>query len=71
VETKAACDKLLKNPAQWLIVSKVTFVEEGPEVVVEKADGHVCPRCWNMTETTNEDGLCDRCFSVMQMIRNR
>ncbi len=70
-QTKAACDKLLKDPAQWLIVSKVTFVEEGPEVVVKKADGHVCPRCWNMTEASHEDGLCDRCFSVMQMIRNR
>ena len=24
-----------------------------------------CPRCWNYTESDNEDGLCDRCNHVL------
>ena len=35
------------------------------QVKVEKATGHVCPRCWNYTESENEDGLCDRCNHVL------
>ncbi|MBR0461706.1 MAG: isoleucine--tRNA ligase [Erysipelotrichaceae bacterium] len=56
---------------QWLIVSKVSLVdEELPKyevcgVKVLKAEGVVCPRCWNITESSNEEGLCDRCVSVL------
>lgn len=70
-DTKALIDKILVKPAQWLIVSKVTFTEdeleqyENCQVKVEKANGHVCPRCWNFTEAEHEDGLCDRCHDVM------
>ena len=57
---------------QWLIVSKVTLTldelnkYEVCEVKVEKADGVVCPRCWNITESKNEEGLCDRCVEVLK-----
>lgn len=57
---------------QWLIVSKVSFsVDElTPYEVcsasVEKCDGHVCPRCWNITDSTAEDGLCERCAKVLK-----
>lgn len=64
-ETKAVLDRVVSNPAQWFIVSKVTFADAGDEVVVAKASGHVCPRCWNVTEDTNDDELCDRCHEVM------
>ncbi|MDY3034716.1 MAG: isoleucine--tRNA ligase [Absicoccus sp.] len=64
-ETKTVLDRTVPNPAQWFIVSKVTLADAGDEVVVAKADGHVCPRCWNVTESDHEDGLCDRCHEVM------
>lgn len=70
-DTKVMIDKILDKPAQWLIVSKVTFTDneltqyENCQVQVEKANGHVCPRCWNYTEAEHEDGLCDRCHDVL------
>ena len=57
---------------QWLIVSKVSFsVDELPayevcQVAVEKCEGKVCPRCWNITDSSREDGLCDRCHEVLE-----
>lgn len=72
-ETKDLFDRLISDPAQWLIVSHVEFVD-GPlqayevcEVEVEKAKGHVCPRCWNYTESEHEDGLCDRCAQILEV----
>lgn len=68
---KETMDKILSNPAQWFIVSKVSFSDEElkpyttVQVSIEKAKGHVCPRCWNYTESENEDDLCDRCYSVL------
>ena len=68
---KEIMDRVLSNAAQWFIVSKVTFTTDELEqfevcqVKVEKATGHVCPRCWNYTESDNEDGLCDRCNHVL------
>ena len=57
--------------AQWLIVSKVTLSDQplkaydvcGVEISV--AQGEVCPRCWNVTLSSAEDHLCDRCASVL------
>ena len=57
---------------QWLIIAKVSFVEETltkyevAEVKIEMAKGHVCPRCWNIVEEENEDGLCDRCLDAIK-----
>ena len=65
-DEKVALDRVTKKPAQWLIVSKVTFAEDGDRVRVEKAPGHICPRCWTYTESENEDGLCDRCAAVLK-----
>ena len=68
---KAIIDELLDNVAQWFTVSKVSFTDvelkpyEVCQVKVVKADGHVCPRCWNYTEADNEDGLCDRCVAAL------
>ncbi len=52
--------------AQWMIVSKAV-VTAGAErsVKVVKASGTKCPRCWNYSETPDENGLCPRCHSVM------
>ena len=57
---------------QWLIIAKVSFVEEeltqydNIQVKIEMAKGHVCPRCWNIVEEENEDGLCDRCAEALK-----
>lgn len=71
-ETKRLFGRIVPNAAQWLIVSKVEFVD-GPltpfevcEIEVDKAKGHVCPRCWNYTESDHEDGLCDRCAAILE-----
>ncbi len=51
---------------QWLIVSKVEFVEaDETKVEVSFAKGEVCPRCWNISEEYDEDGLCPRCQKVL------
>lgn len=64
-ETEATMRRILDNPAQWFIVSQVVLTDQGEEVSVSKAEGHVCPRCWNVTTAENEDSLCDRCEAVM------
>ncbi|MCF0112345.1 MAG: isoleucine--tRNA ligase [Erysipelotrichaceae bacterium] len=56
--------------AQLFIVSHITLAENDKEydsafVTVAKMEGHVCPRCWNVVTSVDEDGLCDRCHSVL------
>lgn len=57
---------------QWLIVSNASLTPdelpqyEACQVKVEKAQGHVCPRCWNVTESDHEDHLCARCQSILK-----
>lgn len=72
-EDKAIVNRLLAQKfAQWLIVSKVEIVdEELPQfdvcgVQVQPCVGKVCPRCWNISDSHAEDGLCDRCASVLK-----
>ena len=56
---------------QWLIVSKVSFSidELKPydvcQVEIVNAEGTVCPRCWNISEQADEEGLCPRCRKVL------
>ena len=72
VEDKKLLDKNFKDKVnQWLIVSKVTYTDdtltkyENCEVKVEKVDGVTCPRCWNITDSKDPEGLCDRCKKVL------
>ena len=57
------------NLAQWLIVSDVEL-KVGPEqlIIVSKAEGMTCPRCWNVTKKHAEDGLCPRCQAVVKAL---
>ncbi len=61
----------LDHEYQWLIVSALSYTNEPQkaydtiEVGVKKAEGHVCPRCWNITKSDHEEGLCDRCFEIL------
>ncbi len=63
---------LATDIAQWFIVSKVSFTNdtlqayETCEVSVEKCEGLVCPRCWNISDSTHEEGLCVRCQEVIK-----
>ena len=60
-------DKFFKDHInQWLTVSTVTFdLDQSEKIVVSKADGEVCPRCWNVRVSSREDHLCDRCATVL------
>lgn len=68
---KETLERLIENPAQWLIVSNVEFTDDElpaytvSQVQIEKAEGHVCPRCWNYTENGEEGDLCERCAAVL------
>ena len=61
------------NIHQWLKVSKVTFTDGeltkylNAEVKIVKAEGVVCPRCWNITDSKREDCLCERCVKVLKL----
>ncbi len=56
-----------KDISQWLTVSTVTFDQNQTEkIVVTKADGEVCPRCWNVRVSSSEDHLCSRCQTVLE-----
>ena len=61
------------NVHQWLKVSEVTFTDEeltkylNAEVKIVKAEGVVCPRCWNITDSKREDCLCERCVKVLKL----
>ncbi|NLC34466.1 MAG: isoleucine--tRNA ligase [Erysipelothrix sp.] len=51
---------------QWLTVSSVSFEgNQAEKIVVTKAVGEVCPRCWNVTASSAEDHLCSRCATVI------
>lgn len=71
-EDQKQIKSVIESLAQWLMVSRVEFTQdelkayEACQVAVEKAVGHVCPRCWNYTESEHEDGLCDRCATVLE-----
>ena len=62
----------LDNFAQWMIVSEITL-ESHPQAIqyqvskihVQKAEGVLCPRCWNITRSNQEDCLCERCKKVL------
>ena len=55
--------------AEMFIVSAVTVGDESAEVtvVVERAEGEKCPRCWNYREL-GDDGLCERCSKVVDSL---
>lgn len=81
-DTKELLDSISENMKQLFIVSGYEVVgayEEAPEnavklehaaIVVEKADGETCERCWVVTPDVGQDEkhptLCLRCASVVE-----
>ena len=63
----------INNLARLFIVSKVTIAQSGKgsydfeplSVDVHAAEGEVCDRCWQVG-TTNEQGICARCNTVLE-----
>ncbi|MEK3887044.1 isoleucine--tRNA ligase [Bacillus sp. FSL K6-3431] len=82
VETKVLLDDITENLKQLFIVSGFEVagsLEDAPEhahafervaIVVEKADGETCERCWVVTPEIGKDEehptLCLRCASVVK-----
>lgn len=68
-------DLLHDKLAQFLITS-YAHLEKGTDypmyeiakVNIEPAKGQVCPRCWNISNDTNADGLCPRCQKVISKL---
>ncbi|MBF0713653.1 isoleucine--tRNA ligase [Gemella sp. GH3] len=64
--------KSVDNLHQLFIVSKVNVKENiGKEydyttILVDKATGERCERCWNIVESLDEDGLCPRCEKILK-----
>jgi len=61
--------------ASLFIVSQAEFVPvnvegSGVEVVVSRAEGSKCPRCWRVVPVVSTasgvEGLCDRCVDALQ-----
>lgn len=81
-ETKALLGSIKEDLKQLFIVSAFEIggaVDDAPEhalslgennIVVEKAEGETCDRCWVVTTTVGEDKdhptLCTRCASVVK-----
>lgn len=65
--------KLDCNLRQVFIVSQLEIRREGfgsfrgEEVTIDvlPAEGTACARCWQVVDQVDEDGLCDRCRSVL------
>ncbi|MEI5906099.1 isoleucine--tRNA ligase [Bacillus spongiae] len=81
-ETKELLESIDENIKQLFIISAFEVggpVENAPEgalqfenvaILVEKADGETCERCWTVTPDVGRDGnhetLCPRCASVVE-----
>ena len=68
-EAKEVFEGLNSNIAQILIVSQLELVEGSNfEVKVEKAEGSTCERCWIIAKQVNENGLCDKCQGIVDLL---
>ena len=45
---------------------ETTGDQDAMDVVVHKAEGDKCPRCWRVVAVTPETGLCERCTEATQ-----
>ena len=71
-ETAQLLASMRDELAMLFIVSNATLDTSGPadgpvEVIVEKAQGDKCPRCWRIVPSTDQaTGLCDRCSAALR-----
>lgn len=71
-KAKEIFNQLNMNIAQVLIVSQLE-IKEGNEFKIEvlKAEGSTCERCWLIVPSINENGLCPRCQTIVNMIKDQ
>jgi isoleucyl-tRNA synthetase len=55
----------LKEIEALCIVSKMAF-HSGAEIVVQKAKGDKCIRCWKYYETLTSEKICSRCAAAVK-----
>lgn len=54
--------------ARLFVVSHVDFHDQDA-IIVSRAKGHKCPRCWNYVDELHvheENAVCDRCYDVIK-----
>ena len=61
-----------EDTKQWLQVSDVEFNTasrqyELTKIDIVKAEGEVCPRCWNITLSKHPECLCERCQRILKV----
>jgi isoleucyl-tRNA synthetase len=65
-EWQAYLASLKTNIQQALIVSQLSITDGSDvSIVITKADGTTCERCWQVVEQVDE-GLCSRCASIVR-----
>ncbi|NCA97653.1 MAG: hypothetical protein EOM77_05755, partial [Bacteroidia bacterium] len=65
---KLGLDKKPAELARLFVVSRVMFVDV-EDVVISRASGVKCPRCWNYVDelhTHEENAVCSRCHAVIK-----
>lgn len=45
-------------------------LDTGLRILISKAPGDKCPRCWRYSSDTDENGLCPRCAEVLASVKN-
>jgi len=66
-----ACDKMFDLRTVFIVSAiEIKKGNKGLNIVVEKADGKKCSRCWNYSIKTGDDKehleLCERCLPVVK-----
>ena len=72
-EDFAVLNEFKDKLAELFIVSSVKIVEgkfETIAVQAHKADGERCIRCWRVLQQLDESGICPRCRSALDEIKN-
>ena len=78
-DIKAALGDMDMAPEDFFIVSQLVLGDianapadaeksdtyENLAIKIDQATGHKCARCWKYSDTVGDDGLCERCASVL------
>ncbi|HKL47274.1 MAG TPA: class I tRNA ligase family protein, partial [Candidatus Izemoplasmatales bacterium] len=75
-KVQSLLEKLNIPLAQAFIVSKLEILTtgfgkyKGKDITIDvlSAEGHVCDRCWQVVEAVNDDGICERCETIIDNI---
>jgi isoleucyl-tRNA synthetase len=64
------CSSQIDTLKEILIVSSVMVREGNNRIIIQKAKGSKCLRCWNWSETVNKNSdypdICDKCIKALK-----